>query len=229
MQSSTTVHSQVLRPVKPCTDTCTLVATGVLLLWLPAAPAAAAAAAFDLFGHDLKTTTCTQFRQTIISRGAVLLHEADKRYLTGVDPELLQHGGGEGELGVAPGRRGARFRADKLLKGADQIELRCLANGQISSVRYRLPNEMDAGHVERVMGMVASKYGQPAGKSEDDGAAAYLWRRGEVSLIVSRSFPQTTVYILYSISGRDRLYREETRSIMRQDARGQAERQKDAF
>ena len=187
------------------------------------------ASALQLLGQDIRTVTCAEFRKTILGRGAVLLHEPDRLHISTVDPDLLLHGGGEGELGITPGRQGARFRASKLLAGADQLELRCLSNGQVASVRYRLPSIMDAGHVERVKEMVASKYGPPDRRQDDDGAVFYTWRQNGVNVHVFKWFPQSTVHIYYVVQGRGQLYREETKRLMQDEARRKATQQKDAF
>jgi hypothetical protein len=82
--------------------------------------------------------------------------------------------------------------------------------------QYTLPSRMDAKQITRVKDMVVSKYGKPDQQSGNPslGKASFLWKlHDDISLKLSRDWPNTTTYLTYK---HDKNYNAQQAEMNRQ-------------
>lgn len=124
-----------------------------------------------------------------------------------------------------------QYGAQDLIDGADQFSACYMGDGKLATALYRIPAFVDPGKVSEVRSLVERKYGKPTraeGKARL-GKVRYEWRQpDDVTIVVERGWPDTTVYLEYRTASYP-VYRDElARSRAAEEARA-AQRQADAF
>ncbi|MCL2459301.1 MAG: sel1 repeat family protein [Desulfobulbus sp.] len=99
------------------------------------------------------------------------------------------------------------YRSDRALEGSSQLAVGCTDRGQFAFAEYTFPSHLDTQQVQKIMDMVASKYGKPGKLSGNIGLGEVeaIWERGQdMSIKVYSGWPDTTTYLRFSDSGAER-------------------------
>jgi len=137
--------------------------------------------AFDasliLYGSTLSLATRGSLRAKIKNNGGVKLREQDNYwYDTYESSQLLPN-------------------SDRLFVGYS------LQTGNVGSLEYRFPSFNDPTMVLSVIELVTKKYGQPTSRKGElnSGTMQYEWQVKDTNIVVSRYWPDTTVYLSYHV------------------------------
>lgn len=118
--------------------------------------------------------------------------------------------------GMKPVREDGRYFADlydvsSLFKHSDQLQAYYALDADVggnsetdflAKVIYRFPSENDIGQVHEIEKMISAKYGKADVKNiaDDLRDVSFTWKRDGVDIIVERSWPNTTTYLVYVIN-----------------------------
>ena len=124
-----------------------------------------------------------------------------------------------------------QYDARNLIDGADQFFACYTMGGTLAVAFYRIPAFVDPSKVSEVRSLVERKYGKPdrADGNPRLGKVTYEWRQpDEVTIVVERGWPDTTVYLKYRTASYPDYLDELARNRAEEKAR-EAQRQTDAF
>jgi len=137
--------------------------------------------AFDtalvLYGTMLSSATRQSLRDKIKSSGGVALREQDNFWYDS-------------------------YESSKLLKSSDRLFVGySLQTGNVGSLEYRFPAFNDVNFVLSVIDFVTEKYGSASVKEGEltNGELRYVWQVKDTEIVVSRYWPDSTVYLSYRI------------------------------
>jgi len=133
--------------------------------------------AVELFGARLKNATRTQLRTAFGNSPLQAKREQDEYWVD-------------------------LYNSGAALEGSSQLAVGYThAEGQFAYAEYTFPSHMDTQQVQRVVEMVAAKYGKPGKFSGSVGLGNVeaVWQRGkDVTIKVYRGWPDTTTYLRFS-------------------------------
>ncbi len=168
-------------------------------------------------------------RTFIAALSAVTLSTASPASLA-AEPKSLElfgarlHGATRDQLRLALRKQGLRvidedkgkwfdsYDAKTALDGASQLDIGYVNADTFAVAEYTLPSFMDTQQVERVIDMIATKYGRPSSVRGNSGLGPVTanWKLGtNAEIEVARGWPNTTTYLrLIDPVARARMLRE---------------------
>jgi len=145
-----------------------------LVLALPAIADRQRPLSIELFGVPLKNATRTQLRQVFRDNGLQPVRE-DNSYWYDI------------------------YNSRKILEGTSELEVGYVAKTtKFAVAQYTFPSFMDTHLVEKVINMVAVKYGRPSSQTGNYnlGSVRAIWKMGQgMGIEVKRGWPNTTTYL----------------------------------
>ncbi len=140
-----------------------------------------------LYGSTLSLVTRQAMRARIKNNGGIKLREADNYWFDSYESSQLVEG------------------SDRLFAGYS------LQTGNLGSLEYRFPSYNDPNFALKVVEMITDKYGEPVAREGElnTGRLQYTWEAKDTTIVVSRFWPDTTVYLSYRIGNAYRQLRSE--------------------
>jgi hypothetical protein len=155
-----------------------------------AAPSASTAAdpkSLEIFGARLNGATRDQLRQVLKKHGLRVLKEDKNEWFD-------------------------TYGAEAALEGASELAVGYVQADTFAIAEYTLPSFMDIQQVERVVSMIATKYGRPTSVRGNFGLGQVTatWKLGpNAEIEVARGWPNTTTYLrLIDPAARNQMVRE---------------------
>ena len=124
------------------------------------------------------------------------------------------------------------YRSSAALEGSSQLAMGYTDKGQFAYAEYTFPSHMDTQQVQRVVDMVAAKYGKPGKFSGSGGLGEVkaIWQKGQnMSIKVYRGWLDTTTYLRFSDSGAEKQMNAEIEAEKAAKTRRKAASQTQAF
>ena len=124
------------------------------------------------------------------------------------------------------------YHSGAALEGSSQLAVGYTNQGQFAYAEYTFQSFMDTQQVQRIVDMVAAKYGKPTRFSGNVGLGEVeaVWQRGkDVSIKVYRGWPQTTTYLRFSDSAAENQMTAEIKAEKAAQTRQKAASQSQAF
>lgn len=123
------------------------------------------------------------------------------------------------------------YDSSQVLSGTSELSVLYI-HSKLAYAEYTFPRSMDTQHVQRVVEMLAAKYGKPTRTSGRArlGPVTYVWEEpGGISVQVNRGWPDTTIKLRYvhNKNNNDMLARVD--EIKKAERKQKHEAQSDAF
>lgn len=120
-----------------------------------------------------------------------------------------------------------------MLDGAEELSI-CYVTPSpknLAKLTYRFPAHVNTSKILDIKSMVEYKYGPPSSSNGNTslGEASFTWKKSNTIITVSRGWPDTTVYLTFTIPKYNKIMQQEITAIQKAQERRKAKQQSDAF